>query len=599
MITLVMLIRFFPQSWPAAVAFIAPLLAALAPALITVAGDVAWRHHLGVWLDGAMLQFDFILVFYLGGAFLAWQRRAWIGGLVASILATALYAAAWSKYDILGEEPRFSDFFLLPDLFHYYGWLWILPVVLFMSGVLALLIANGQRRPILGPLLLLPLLAYLLVLGGKAWAPDFTRHFVPPMAISHRWHPHALAVGQYMALAIDALVHYDRRDQIRRLQDEPDPAPVPDFFVTPLPAAPPRNIHIVLVESLTDPQRLAKVQLTADPLPPLFQLWRHQSGTHALAPVHGYRSPDAEFEVLCGLPAILDRNQVIFAELRTPEIACLPRKLAQLGWITQSSVPVVPWLFRADSSFIRFGFARRFFAPDTDMSDRDGAALSAESLLQQGYARARNAGAEGQPVLNYIFLTSGHYPFDLDESKRPLRFGVTPPDDLLARYVNTVHYNTHAVATYVAAVQMDDPDALILVVGDHTPPLGRHARFADASPQRQYEVPLLLLDGRRGLVALPPRLPTYYLPWLLLDTLTGGAFCPTAVACPHHAQNMLRPVQGGVFHLLATSDTGTFCPDNGHEDSTDDRPTCRAAWAAARSFKRHLFELIKPKTAPP
>jgi hypothetical protein len=106
---------------------------------------------------------------------------------------------------------------------------------------------------------------------------------------------------------------------------------------------------------------------------------------------------------------------------------------------------------------------------------------------------------------------------------------------LIDAYGNGAYYVARAIDDYLRELLTRDPDSLIVVLGDHAPTLGpnfegfrRGGRIAPDDPwplarAALYEVPLLILD--RGELLPVGRLPTYLIPYVVLDRLSQGAFC--------------------------------------------------------------------------
>ncbi len=555
---------------------------------LTAAGTALWvwvTIRQVAWTAGLM---DFILAAYLCRTFLTFHRNLFWGALLALVFFGSAFAAAILRQEILAAPVQFSDLFLLDDLLLYYGlggaWYW--QAALLAAGLFILMSALNLRWPTrIEMILLLPLLGLGLLCGMKVTTPALTARLVPPIVQGHSWFPEAAWFGHWNAFLRSTLHYADREARIATLVAEVKPDF--GFIAGNLEAPAPRNVHVILLESFFDPREIEGLELGAEPFAPLFQRWRASGGTHAVSPVYGDRSPDAEFELLCGLPATLDSSQVIYAQLAVDTVDCLPRKLGRLGWRSESWVPVTASLFSSQAAYRRIGIARSVYRDEMDMSDLDGEALSAQSLLRQNLARVRSLLAEGKPFFNYLFTTAGHFPFSLNTSKRPMVIRVEPDSDLLAGFVNNIHYTSAAVEAHVAALRELDPDGIIVILGDHPPPLpinDPRIRYP-APPQHQFEVPLIVIDGRNGPMSLPARVPTYHLPFIIADLLTERRFCQ-AQDCPTAHEVAIRPILGGVLRLPAGA-TPELCADE-----VRDEP-CRTAQIAADAYRLAAYSLTE------
>ena len=562
----------------------------LAIGSFTGAGTLWWTYLVIGHATPVAGLLDFILAAYLSRSFLTLQRRVHLGGILAAVLLGGAWLGAIARHKFLGAPAEFSDLFSLDDLFLYYGlhgaWYWQ-AMLLLTAGLLLATIAN-LRLPARSEIALLaPILVALALLGGKLYLPAVTAHIVTPAIAGHSWFPEAAWFGQWDAFLRSALRYADREVQIADLARRTKP----DFGFLDLKLEAPkrRNVYFVLLESFYDPREIDGLSLNAEPMAPLFLDWRQRGSAHAVSPVFGERSPDAEFEFLCGLPATLDSGQVAYAQLTADRVDCLPRKLASLGWHTESWVPVIPSLFGSDLAYARIGLETRVFGDGMDMRDRDGEALSAQSLLQQNLARlriliAKNKAGSGSPIFNYVFTTAGHFPFALDESKRPAEITSTPHSEMLTGFVNNIRYNSQAVDAYVRGVRDLDPNGIIIILGDHPPPLPMNAAGITYPPEvtRKYNVPLIVIDGERGALSLPAATPTYHLPFLVANLLTEGRFCREQ-NCPISHRLAVRPLPGGVI---------AYQPDGSAELCLKAQGLpCADAMQKADSFRLALYAL--------
>lgn len=518
----------------------------------------AWRAS-GRFLPLGALS-DLVIVSYLCLILLLFQRRLRIGIMVVPTLLLGVHLAAILKREILQADVEPSDLLLLDDLAVHYlaegAW------ALVPAGLLAipagLLLCNLRLPRPAEWLLLLPGFGYAALLAGKLYVGGALAAILPPSASDYHWFPSAYQVGHWGTLLQSGLSLADRKQRVTELAARV--APDHGFLAAELRIDRPRNLHILVLESLIDPATIPGLSLKPDPFAPMFQDWRRADGPRAMQPVLGGRSPDGEFEVLCGLPATLDGGQVVFAQLADAEVDCLPNKLRRLGYATETWVPVAPSEFNYDRAYRQIGFVTRRFAPDLDMRDRDGEGLSAASLLRQNLLHVAAAMADGKPLLNYVFVTAGHFPYSLDLEKRPHRVTASPPSALLAAYANCAYYTTHAVESYVKALRRIDPSAIILVIGDHPPglPALPDGITYPRLMENRYDVPLLLFDGPAGRIALTGQVPGYHLPAILADLLTGGAFCGDN-RCPHRDARAIRPLPQGALLVDRANGTTRLC----------------------------------------
>lgn len=304
-----------------------------------------------------------------------------------------------------------------------------------------------------------------------------------------------------------------------------------------------RNVHLVVLESFLDPTLFAAVSYTKDPRHPDFAELVGDRQGFSISPVFGGQSAQAEFEVLCGVPALHELALIEFDDFTGEATGCMPDILAQAGYSTIVSNAFEPNYFNGTKAYTGIGFVSIYFpreyggaSPsyltarnvsedeqymfDGDLFDQN-LAFVAQTLRQ----------SPGRPILNYVVGTYGHEPHDIDTEKRPLVLSMSSPhkDAQLLRAVNQYWYRTQAIAHYVRALIKLDPSSLIIIVSDHLPPLDRGLksyndfRYLDNIQGSAHLNRILIVEN--GKVVRHQTLHHYDIPSLIYDYLTGNAFC--------------------------------------------------------------------------
>lgn len=549
---------------------------------LVFAGVWSFRHP-ALLLAPAM---DALFAIVATAALLAVLRPTAIGLALAASLPPLLLAVSAAKWLVLGESALVSDAVLLPDLARASSTAETLLVGGAAAAILALTLLS-LRLPRAGDAPRLMPFAVALVLGAT---PVAAARMGPDAAEPFSAYLSGLVIADQRGLG-QVMHAWVQAARATLAADHAAPAPPPPAVRVPLA---PRSVHIVVVESLMDPRAFPGFALGADALPPRFAGSLDDPAASLLVPVFGSLSSNTEFEILCGLPVGRRSAEVLFRTLRADRpLDCLPRRLAESGFATLALAPNAPGFFNADAAYAALGFATRLFERDLDMGDRDGIWLSAEATLRQSAAAAR---AAERPVLNYVFVNATHYPFDRDRARRPDRVRGVPPDGRFAAWANAVHWAAVAVEGFVEEVLAADPDALLVILGDHQPPLG--ANFdgyraggrlppGDATPPltrpAMFETPLLLLG--RGTEHRLGRLPAWALPDVLLDILSGGEHCRRN-ACAQDAELRLRPFRSQVFAVPRGGEAVLRC------DPAARTGRCAEAWDGAGRLAGHVEWLL-------
>jgi len=323
----------------------------------------------------------------------------------------------------------------------------------------------------------------------------------------------------------------------------------------------PRNVHIVLLESFWDPTLLKEAGYNQDPLAPAFRrLWERAGFSHAMSPVYGGYTANAEFEILCGFPVIEDN--VKFERQLLNDVPCLPHLLAGYGYRTLASHPNVPVFWNRINAYRRMGFQTYWSKQDFLLDDMNREFLSDASLYRQVLEKIADPIDSKQPLLNYIVTYFGHWNYPLNDS-RPNRITASSAVKEVSGYANTMYYKSIELMIFLERLQARDPDSIIVLFGDHLPFMGENfAGYVDsgvlASKRSDFSAdmfrfyvstPMVIIDGPRGPVKTG-NLAIYEIPALLLKLLHFNE--PTIMDYTQAPDGMrVRPLPGLHVDLLA------------------------------------------------
>ena len=334
-----------------------------------------------------------------------------------------------------------------------------------------------------------------------------------------------------------------------------------------------RNVHLILLESFFDPMLLTAAGISEDPIDPRFRaLWRDSGGSTALAPVYGGYTANSEFEVLCGFP--VTHNAVFFEGWLRNHVPCLPEVFSRAGYRTVASHPNYAAFWNRVNAYDRIGFRDYWAMNDFELDDMNGPFLSDASLYRQVHDKQQVWRDAGQPVLNYVVTYFGHMDYPLNAA-RPNTISVADDPNMVEAYVNTLYYKSRELMDYYARIRAEDPDALIIIFGDHLPFLGPNyqgyvesgvlakekGQFTPEMFLSYAETPLIVVDGRKP--PLPKmRLPMYRMP-SLVAALMGDTQFDLLDAIEPPPGLILRPLPGITLVLDEANQAAPFtCADN-------------------------------------
>jgi phosphoglycerol transferase MdoB-like AlkP superfamily enzyme len=258
-----------------------------------------------------------------------------------------------------------------------------------------------------------------------------------------------------------------------------------------------RNIYLIVVESLSDPTLLKTVEFSQYPFDQRFlKLWQKAQNSTSLSPIFGANTSQAEFEILCGYPIL--EEQIAFYKTTNNNTLCLPQTLQKLGYQTIAMHPFYKGYWNRNYIYPRIGIEKFFDGTYFSSDDKNGLFISDHSFFEQ--AKKLIAIHEETPKFYYFLTSSSHYPFSLSDNYPPLIQVTNISDnserkDLIYGYSNSIYYTTTALMNFVDEIKVTDPNAIIVIVGDHPPTLDSdfNQLFFD-----NYEVPLIIIDGKKG-----------------------------------------------------------------------------------------------------
>jgi phosphoglycerol transferase MdoB-like AlkP superfamily enzyme len=552
--------------WPAALGF-----TALYYVLLQV---VTW-----VWFDVAIkpsaIPMDLFAHLLLGAALYALARSpAWFVSVLL-VLLPLFHLVNAGKMAMLGGPVMPDDFSALRSLFLIlHGWQFALLTGLSASTALLLLGMLQLRRR----------RAWVVI--GLLGAVTVTISQIPAVVtgVMDRGFGNSVWDQEYNFKNRGLFFHVMQESARYLALQGADPTPTevgvavatlnPSFFV---PAGfdtakiqPQRNVHMIVLESFWDPALLSSAKLSQDPLDPRFRaLWAASENSHALSPVFGGYTANAEFEALCGFPVTQD---AVFFEGRLRRDAnCLPRHLADEGYTTVASHPNVAMFWNRVHAYRRVGFQNYWSRDNFELDDMNRKFLSDSSLYRQILTRIQPMLESGVPMLNYVLTFFGHLDYPLGPGRPPV-ITASSAQPMVEAYANTIYYKSRELMDFIEVLQQIDPSGLIVMFGDHLPFLGynfeafaesnllaaNRSEFTDDMFATMTQTPLIIIDGQAGPVPVGD-LPLYRLPDILLGLL--GDERPTAMSLTRTPPDLsIRPLPG--MQYVLSDGNITVCRDN-------------------------------------
>lgn len=301
-----------------------------------------------------------------------------------------------------------------------------------------------------------------------------------------------------------------------------------------------RNVHMIVMEGFLDPTLLANLPKTIQPVhPDLTALLGKRQGL-SISPVFGGYTSQAEFEVLCGVPAFQEFDEIEFNVFSGAETYCLPRVLHRLGLHTMASNGFKPDFFNTIPAYRGIGFDAVYFSKEYTPTENTYLTRGGEEaenkyffdadLYEQNLAFVKQRLADKKPFFNYVLTVYGHFPFEPGSRMGPALFKDTGLPWDLERIVNQHYYRSKALADYLKRLLTLDPDSLIVLVSDHLPPLEGGFETYDrlgylkSGPKDRFHRNRFIVF-RDGKAETHPIFHHYNIYRLILDYVTNGQYC--------------------------------------------------------------------------
>ena len=494
--------------------------------------DYTWQ----LWLEA-------LLALYLYGLVYIVLRPSRWRVYLAAVPLLLIYVTSDIFYLAFGKVFRLVNLHELPELFEVLPLSYSLPFSILLLLPIVVLLVHIMWRPGRHVLLVAtPLLATVLLLysipGAVAQMLEGVSEPVKNSDAKSVERNGRLTMMLYREAqrlkALDDLAPYRDRDNYEQRINEQLQALQPSLDK--------RNVHLIVLESFLDPRLFSKLGFSSSPVHPDFEaLFGEQLGL-SLAPVFGGATAQAEFEVLCGVPALERLSSVEFNVFNGSAALCLPGQLANLGYYSSASNTYKPNFFNAVAGYKGAGFSISYFPKEfsplgesyLEFGDPGVEEyLFDQELFEQNLAYVENHLREHpeKPLFNYLMTIYGHTPHILDPDRRPERIELLSdyPDDHLIRATNQFYYRTEAIARYVNSLISLDPESLIILISDHVPPLRNGPNtyqalaYLDGVEGAYYHNRLAIID--RGQPKVWPLIHHYEIPALVLNYLSEGAYC--------------------------------------------------------------------------
>ena len=289
------------------------------------------------------------------------------------------------------------------------------------------------------------------------------------------------------------------------------------------------DVIMLMSESFWDPTRLSNVAFTPDPMPTI----RARQSGYVFSPEFGGMTANVEFEALTGFSnAFLPYGSIPYQQYVRRPMPSLATFFRSEGYAARALHPFSGWFWNRNEVYKAFGFEEFHTEETLPPMEKRGMFASDDSLMKE---IMREGDAAGQPFFFFAVTLQGHGPYEpnryvqntvniagnLDESDR----------ETLATYAQGVREADDSLKMLMDWAAKRDRETIIVLWGDHLPPLGSVYPDTGYMPQQvatrkapldvmkqEHETPLVIWSSKKGVRKDIGTISPSQLPYQVLKT---------------------------------------------------------------------------------
>jgi phosphoglycerol transferase MdoB-like AlkP superfamily enzyme len=239
-----------------------------------------------------------------------------------------------------------------------------------------------------------------------------------------------------------------------------------------------KNIHVVVLESFIDPRKIKRLTFSRSPVGENLKPYLQNGKDFQIikTTVYGGGSPQSEFEILTGIPALARLGGIEFNLFEGTKSSSLVNALREIGYYAIVSKGSTSGFYNSTAAYNGIGFDELHYLDKHPYYQKsagddyifDGDLLDANLKYIKDYLEKSTS---PRPLLNYVVGMYGHLPFERNKKLRPDIVSVSPANRLLEDLTNQFYHRTNALGSYLTRLQEMDPEAIVLICSDHLPPI--------------------------------------------------------------------------------------------------------------------------------
>ena len=289
------------------------------------------------------------------------------------------------------------------------------------------------------------------------------------------------------------------------------------------------DVIMLMSESLWDPTRLSKLAFTPDPMPTI----RARQSGYVFSPEFGGMTANVEFEALTGFSnAFLPYGSIPYQQYVRRPMPSLATFFRGEGYMARALHPFSGWFWNRNEVYKAFGFEEFHTQETLPPMDKRGMFAADDSLMKE---IMREGDAAERPFFFFAVTLQGHGPYEADRyAENTVNIGGDLSDDdraALSTYAQGVREADDSLKMLVDWAEKRDRETIIVLWGDHLPPLGNvypntgympHQVATRKAPlevmKREHETPLVIWSSKKGARKDIGTISPSQLPYHLLKT---------------------------------------------------------------------------------
>ncbi|UXS01482.1 LTA synthase family protein [Agrobacterium tumefaciens] len=289
------------------------------------------------------------------------------------------------------------------------------------------------------------------------------------------------------------------------------------------------DVIMLMSESLWDPTRLKNVELSADPMPAI----RAKQSGNVFSPEFGGMTANVEFEALTGFSnAFLPYGSIPYQQYIRRPVPSLASFFRGEGYSAIAMHPFQEWFWNRKEVYKNFGFEEFRSEETLPPMEKRGNFASDDALMEEIMTTADQT---ANPLFLFAVTLQGHGPYEADRYAANT-IGVSgdlsaPASQALTTYTQGVVEADESLVKLMKWAKKRDRETIIVLFGDHLPPLGRTFMESGYMPgmvasrrapldvmKKEHETPLVVWSSKKGVQKNIGTISPSLLPYHILKT---------------------------------------------------------------------------------